>query len=78
MKKLTGFHLILNMADLENGWKVQRIGPFPEIGFGGLLFQFGKMISPENAFALAMATGGDGPEDYVPHLPDYVAKANGL
>jgi hypothetical protein len=25
-----------------------------------------------------MATGGDGPEDYVPHLSDYIAKANGL
>ncbi|SCY71243.1 3-hydroxyisobutyrate dehydrogenase [Paracoccus tibetensis] len=32
----------------------------------------------KNAFALAMATGGDGPEDFVPHLPDYIAKANGL
>jgi hypothetical protein len=25
-----------------------------------------------------MATGGDGPEDYVPHLSDFIAKANGL
>jgi 3-hydroxyisobutyrate dehydrogenase-like beta-hydroxyacid dehydrogenase len=32
----------------------------------------------KNAFALAMATGGSGGEDYVPHLPDYIAKANGL
>ncbi len=32
----------------------------------------------KNSFALAMATGGNGAEDYVPHLPDYVAKANGL
>ena len=32
----------------------------------------------KNSFALAMATGGDGPEDYVPHLSDFVAKANGL
>jgi 3-hydroxyisobutyrate dehydrogenase-like beta-hydroxyacid dehydrogenase len=32
----------------------------------------------KNAFALAMATGGDGPEDYVPHLSDFIAKANGL
>ncbi len=34
--------------------------------------------SVKNAFALAMATGGDGPEDYVPHLSDFIAKANGL
>lgn len=32
----------------------------------------------KNAFAMAMATGGDGPEDYVPHLADFVARANGL
>lgn len=31
----------------------------------------------KNSFALAMGTGGDGPEDYVPHLVDFVAKANG-
>ena len=32
----------------------------------------------KNAFALAVATGGDGPEDYVPHLADHTARANGL
>jgi 3-hydroxyisobutyrate dehydrogenase-like beta-hydroxyacid dehydrogenase len=32
----------------------------------------------KNSFALAMATGGSGAEDYVPHLSDYIAKANGL
>lgn len=32
----------------------------------------------KNTFAGAMAKGGDGPEDYVPHLSDYVAKANGI
>ena len=32
----------------------------------------------KNSFASAMATGGNGPEDYVPHLPDFVAKANGV
>lgn len=32
----------------------------------------------KNAFALAMATGGDGPDDYVPHLADFVARANGI
>ncbi|WP_298435763.1 NAD(P)-dependent oxidoreductase [uncultured Jannaschia sp.] len=30
-----------------------------------------------NSYALAVNTGGDGPEDYVPHLRDFVAKANG-
>jgi 3-hydroxyisobutyrate dehydrogenase-like beta-hydroxyacid dehydrogenase len=32
----------------------------------------------KNSFALAHATGGSGPEDYVPHLVDYVARQNGI
>ena len=41
------------------------------------------MVTPlasavKNSFAQAMATGGDGPEDYVPHLVDFVAKNNGV
>jgi 3-hydroxyisobutyrate dehydrogenase-like beta-hydroxyacid dehydrogenase len=32
----------------------------------------------KNSFALAMAAGGDGPDDYVPHLADFIAKANGV
>ena len=31
----------------------------------------------KNSFALAHATGGSGPEDYVPHLVDFVARLNG-
>ncbi|MDB5664024.1 MAG: NAD(P)-dependent oxidoreductase [Cypionkella sp.] len=31
----------------------------------------------KNAFAYAMANGGDGAEDYVPHLTDFTAKLNG-
>ena len=32
----------------------------------------------KNAFAMALATGGDGPEDYLPHLVDFVGRANGV
>ncbi|SFR44947.1 3-hydroxyisobutyrate dehydrogenase [Litoreibacter janthinus] len=32
----------------------------------------------KNSFALALSTGGDGPEDYVPHLVDYIGKANAV
>jgi 3-hydroxyisobutyrate dehydrogenase-like beta-hydroxyacid dehydrogenase len=32
----------------------------------------------KNSYASAVATGGDGPENYVPHLPDYIGRANGL
>lgn len=32
----------------------------------------------KNSFAGAVAQGGAGPEDYVPHLTDFVARANGV
>jgi 3-hydroxyisobutyrate dehydrogenase-like beta-hydroxyacid dehydrogenase len=32
----------------------------------------------KNSFAMALAAGGDGPKDYVPHLADFVARRNGL
>ena len=32
----------------------------------------------KNSFAMALADGGDGPEDYVPHLVDFVARRNGV
>lgn len=32
----------------------------------------------KNSYALAVANGGSGPEDYVPHLPDFIARANGM
>ncbi len=32
----------------------------------------------KNSFALAVNTGGNGPEDYLPHVADFVAKANGI
>ena len=31
----------------------------------------------KNSFVTAVANGGDGPEDYVPHLADFIARANG-
>jgi 3-hydroxyisobutyrate dehydrogenase-like beta-hydroxyacid dehydrogenase len=31
----------------------------------------------KNSFAMAVGSGGDGPEDYVPHLVDFVKRANG-
>ncbi len=31
-----------------------------------------------DSFAQAVAAGGSGPEDYVPHLVDFVARANGV
>lgn len=32
----------------------------------------------KNSFASAVAQGGAGPEDYVPHLTDFVARTNGV
>lgn len=31
----------------------------------------------KNSFAMAYAAGGDGPEDYVPMLPEYIGRLNG-
>ncbi len=32
----------------------------------------------KNSFAMACAAGGKGPDDYVPHLADFVARRNGV
>ena len=32
----------------------------------------------KNSFAGAVATGGNGPENYVPHLVDFIGRANGV
>lgn len=32
----------------------------------------------KNSYAIAIAAGGDGPEDYVPHLADFISQLNGL
>ncbi|TYC49200.1 NAD(P)-dependent oxidoreductase [Rhodobacterales bacterium] len=32
----------------------------------------------KNSYAISVTNGGDGAEDYVPHLPDYIARVNGL
>lgn len=32
----------------------------------------------KNSFTMAHGLGGSGPEDYIPHLTDYVARANGI
>ncbi len=32
----------------------------------------------KNSFAMAVAEGGDGAEDYIPHLADFVAKRSGV
>ena len=42
-----------------------------------------KLMNPvgnavKNAFGLANAAGGSGAENYVPHLPEYVGRANGV
>lgn len=60
---------------LSNGYKDMR---YVESMANGAAVGTPMASAVKNAFALAMATGGDGPEDYVPHLSDYIAKANGL
>lgn len=42
----------------------------------GLANPIGNAV--KNSYALARATGGAGAEDYVPHLVDFIARANGI
>ena len=42
-----------------------------------------KLLNPvgnavKNSFAMAYTAGGNGPENYVPHLPEYIGRANGV
>jgi 3-hydroxyisobutyrate dehydrogenase-like beta-hydroxyacid dehydrogenase len=42
-----------------------------------------KLVNPignavKNSFGMAVATGGNGPENYVPHLPEYVGRTSGV
>jgi 3-hydroxyisobutyrate dehydrogenase-like beta-hydroxyacid dehydrogenase len=42
-----------------------------------------RLVNPignavKNSFGAAVAAGGSGPENYVPHLPEYVGRANGV
>jgi 3-hydroxyisobutyrate dehydrogenase-like beta-hydroxyacid dehydrogenase len=42
-----------------------------------------KLVNPignavKNSFGMAVATGGNGPENYVPHLPEFVGRQNGI
>ena len=42
-----------------------------------------KLVNPvgnavKNSFGMAVSTGGNGPENYVPHLPEYVGRASGI
>lgn len=42
-----------------------------------------KVVNPignavKNSFGMAVATGGNGAENYVPHLPEYIGRANGI
>jgi 3-hydroxyisobutyrate dehydrogenase-like beta-hydroxyacid dehydrogenase len=42
-----------------------------------------KLVNPignavKNSFGMAVATGGNGAENYVPHLPEYVGRNNGV
>ncbi len=42
----------------------------------GLANPLGNAV--KNAFALAVAAGGDGAQDYVPHLVEFIGRANGV
>lgn len=60
---------------LSNGYKDMR---YVEAMANGATVNSTMASAIKNSFALAVATGGNGPEDYVPHLVDFIARANGL
>ena len=56
---------------------------FKDLGYLESMADAAKILSPvgnavRNSFAFAFANGGNGPENYVPHLPEYVGRANGV
>ena len=60
---------------LSNAFKDMR---YVEAMGNAAVMATGLASAVKNSYAAAMATGGDGPEDYVPHLTDFVARANGV
>lgn len=54
---------------------------FPEtigfVGFGLMGHGMARNIALKG-YPLAVANGGSGPTDDVPHLPDFIARANGM
>ena len=60
---------------LSNGYKDMR---YVEAMANAATVATTMSSAVKNSYAVAMATGGNGPENYVPHLPDYIARANGL
>ena len=60
---------------LSNGYKDMR---YVEAMANAATVATPMASAVKNSFATAMATGGNGPEDYVPHLSDFIARANGL
>ncbi len=56
---------------------------FKDLRYLELMADAARLSNPignavKNSFALANATGGNGAENYVPHLPEYIGRANGI
>ena len=60
---------------LSNAWKDLR---YLESMANAATVTTTMASAAKNSFAGAVAQGGAGPEDYVPHLTDFVARANGV
>ena len=56
---------------------------FKDLGYLESMAGSVKLLNPignavKNSFGFAVANGGNGSENYVPHLPEYVGRANGV
>ena len=59
------------------------VNAFKDLGYLESMADAAKILNPvgnavKNSFAFAFANGGNGPENYVPHLPEYIGRANGV
>jgi 3-hydroxyisobutyrate dehydrogenase-like beta-hydroxyacid dehydrogenase len=56
---------------------------YKDLGYLESMADSVKLLNPvgnavKNSFGFAVANGGNGAENYVPHLPEYVGRANGV
>jgi 3-hydroxyisobutyrate dehydrogenase-like beta-hydroxyacid dehydrogenase len=81
-----GFYQTFMGYNLEGNREAHRFtltNGFKDMRYVEAMANAATMTTPlastiKNSFGTAVACGGDGPTDYVPHLADFIARANGL
>ncbi len=65
----------------RNAHKFTLTNAFKDLRYLGSMADAAGLVNPignavKNSYATAFAAGGDGPEDYVPMLPEYIGRMN--